>query len=177
MNNLKPKTRKLIMFTGTGKVDMETLSTECNKVINQYYEKGINEITVELYVCLYKRHYIYLSRYRVLGVDTSDNRWVKLNKGVTPIARYVVAKWKYDHARAKDIEWNKISFSSDGYDVNIIGTRLDDEVMSRAKSDSRDHVIIKACRDFMNFLNKYTIGSLNVSDKKEESADDNYEVK
>lgn len=176
MLSLSKKISNFIVGPGSSRVNTETLEEQSRKVINQYYEKGINEVTVKLYICV-RHHYLYLSKYLVRGVEMKTNRWVALNIGVNPIIKYSLLTWKFQHARSKEIQWNTISYTSDGYDVSIMSTQLDPEVDKRAKLDAQDGIILRSARSLMTFLNKVTLGNMKVKkDDKKDDQEEDYKI-
>lgn len=170
MRSLNKKLQGIFHIAGKV-VNMEELASKSEEIMSRYYKKGIKEFHVRLFVCI-RGKYLYFSRYQVVGVERKTNKWVKLSQGIGPIVRYAVAKWKWDHARAKEIEWNVIKFDFDGYDVDIDDTTLDSDIMRRAKMDARDGIVMRNARALMNFLNRATIGEIKPGKKSDDEEED-----
>ena len=161
------------VFSVNGKtITMEKLAEESSNIISRYYQRGIKDIEVRLFVCI-RGKYLYFSRFHVLGVNKLTNKWEKLSQGVDPIVRYAVAVWKYQHARSKEIEWNVIRFDFDGYDADIGDTKFDSEILKKAQSDAKDGIITRSARSLMQFINRATIGSSKPEVKKDKDSSDN----
>lgn len=171
MRSLTKKLNEMIHISGRV-VNMEELEKKCGEIIGRYYKRDIRKVTVRLFISIRKK-YLYLSRYQVLGVDRKTNKWVRLNTGIGPIVRYAVAYWKYEHAREKEIDWNVITFSYDGYDLDVEDSRFDPDVDRRARLDARDGIVTRNSRALMQFLNRATVGSMKPHVDKDDEESDN----
>ena len=151
--------RSFIMLSGNKAKDIESLESKVTPIINAYFNQGIYDVRVRLFVCKYKNKYIYTSNADCVGIEKSSNRFVKVHRGTNELVKYAVAYWKYDHARAQDIKWNTLIFHTDGYELERPDTELDESVEHRAKLDAKDGIMAKLGREITNFLYKVLIGS------------------
>ena len=169
-----PKTKKFVVLQGRT-VDLETLEEECKSVVNAYYNQGIYDVRVRIFITqvrmtphrsdyskmkqMISDNYLYVSKCSCLGVDKKSNRFVTIHKGSNKLINYALAYWKYDHARAQSIKWNTITYHTDGYDMDTPDTELDEEVAERARLDSRDGVMWKIGREVTTLLYRMFVGS------------------
>lgn len=173
MTEVKPQ-RFIMIQTGSGK-DLESLEAKVTPVVNAYFNQGIYDVRVRLYLCKYKNQYIYTSRATCLGINKKNNKFVVVNKGSNKLVDYAVAYWKYDHARAKEIKWNTIIFRTDGYEMERPDTELDEGVEERAKLDAKDGIMWKLGREITNFLYRALVGSRNPKGMQKKDQKDNNE--
>lgn len=184
--SLSKKPSSFIMLSSNRAKDLETLEEKVTPIINHYFEQGIYDIQVRLYLCVKKntvspifgRAYIYTSKAECYGIEKSSNRWIKLHRGTTDLIKYAVAYWKYDHARSQDIKWNVLTFHTDGYELSQPDTEMNEHVHDMAVADSKDGVMWRIGRDITNFLYHALIGSRKPAGMKEEkqsSTSDNYD--
>ena len=170
------KPKSFIMLSTNKAKDIESLEEKVTPVVNTYFNRGIYDIRIRLYLCKYKNKYIYVSKADCYGIEKSSNRFVPIHRGTNRLLEYAVAYWKYDHARARDIKWNTLIFHTDGYEMEQPETELDDAVAERARLDSRDGIMLKLGREITNFLYRTFVGSRDPAgmekDKKESSSDD-----
>ena len=146
---------------------LEQLEQKVTPILNALFEQGIYDVRVRLYLCKWhpkskpnaRRSFIYTSRAICLGIDKESNRFTRVHKGSNELVKYAVAYWKYDHARATDIQWNTLIFHTDGYELSPPSTELDEHVAERAIADARDGIILKIGREITNFLYRTFIGS------------------
>ena len=173
-----PKPKSFIMLSTNRAKDLETLEDKITPIVNHYFEKGIYDIHVRLYVCKYRNRYIYVSKVMTFGIEKSSNRPIEIHAGSNKLVEYAVAYWKYDHARAKDIKWNTLILHSDGYELSQPSTDLDENVEKRALSDARDGIMLKIGRAITRVLYKTFIGSWDPTTfkKKSKSDDDDMDL-
>ena len=184
--SLQKQQNNFIMLSSNRAKDLETLEEKITPIINHYFEQGIYDIQVRLFLCVRKndisavlgRSYIYTSKAICYGIEKSSNRWVRINRGTTALIKYAVAYWKYDHARAQDIKWNVLTFHTDGYELSQPDTEMNDDVYNIAVSDSKDGVMWRIGRDITNFLYHAFIGSrkpAGMKSEKKPNDSDNYD--
>ena len=170
-----PKPKSFIMLSTNKAKDLESLEEKVTPIVNAYFNQGIYDIHVRLFLCKYKNKYIYTSKANCLGIEKSSNRYVAIHKGTNKLIEYAVAYWKYDHARAQDIKWNTLILKTDGYEMERPDTDLDENVADRARLDAKDGIMLKIGREITNFLYRTFIGSRNPSgmnnDKKNNNDD------
>ena len=92
-------------------------------------------------------------RFIVSATERDSNRRVKLYRGTNVIKDFVIAKWKFDHAQAKDINWNVMEFDCDGNSVSI-STSFSDDVMKAAETDASSGIIDRTVRGVGQFLHR-----------------------
>ena len=174
MKNLTKKLEGIFHIAGRV-VNMEELAKKSEDIMSRYAKKGIYEFSVRLFVCS-RKNYLYISRYQVVGIEKKSNKKVRLTTGIGPIVRYAVALFKYEHASSeeKEFEWNTITFTFDGYDIDISNRKLDADIARRAKLDARDGIITRNARALMQFLNRATIGSMKPGEKQDKEEDDQF---
>ena len=164
----KPKPKSFIMISGNKAKDLESLEEKITPIVNVYFNQGIYDIHVRLYLCKYKNKYIYTSRAICVGIEKRSNKFIRINKGTNALVEYAVAYWKYDHARAKDIKWNTLILHTDGYELEQPSTDYDEAIENRARLDARDGILDKLGREITNFLYRTFIGSRKPDGMKEE---------
>ena len=184
-----PTTKKFVVLSGRA-ADLESLEEECKAVANAYYNQGIYDIRVRIYITqvhmspqkrtdyskvkqMINEHFLYISKCDCVGVDKKSNRYVTLHKGTNRLINYAIAYWKYDHARASTIKWNTITYHTDGYDFDQPETDLDDAVAERARLDYKDGIMWKIGREITNILYRMFVGSRDPKgmDKSDKSGD------
>lgn len=168
LNNAKVSPSKFILISrNKPKKDLESLEAKITPIVNALFNQGIYDIHVRLYLCKYRRksdpmtaryHFIYTSRAICLGIDKKTNRFTRVHKGSNELIKYAVEYWKYDHARAKDIQWNTLILHTDGYELSPPSTELNEDVEARAQADARDGIILKIGREITNLLYRFFIG-------------------
>ena len=170
------RAKSFIMLSSNRAKDLETLEEKVTPTINHYFEQGIYDIQVRLFLCVRRNDvsvvlghsYIYTSKAECYGIEKSSNRYIRIHRGTTDLIKYAVAYWKYDHARSDDIKWNVLTFHTDGYELSPPDTDMNENVYERAKADAKDGIMWRIGRDITNFLYKALIGSRKPAGMKSE---------
>ena len=172
--NLKTASKKFIMLSTNKAKDIESLEQKVTPVVNAYFNQGIYDIRVRLFLCKYKNQYIYTSKADCIGIEKKSNRFIQVHRGTNRLIEYAVAYWKYDHAGAQDIKWNTLIFHTDGYELEQPDTELDENVEHMAKLDAKDGIMVKVGREITKLLYRTFIGSRDpkgmVKEKKDGSS-------
>lgn len=143
----------LFQFT---RPNIEKLRAACFSVILAREAAGYDDVRAEFRVCFWKKLLI-TTRFIVTAVERKTNKRVKLYRGTNPIKDYTLAKWRFDHAQAKEIQWNVITFSCDGHRVDV-DTSYEDSVRKAAEADAQAGAIDRTVRGVGQFLHRLTIG-------------------
>ena len=94
----------------------------------------------------------------MIGTDRKTNEAIKIYKGTNAIKKYIVAKWKFDHAQAKEIEWNVARFDCDGESVHV-STSMAERVLEAAKRDVDSGLIDRTVSGLGQIVHDLTIGA------------------
>ena len=168
-----PKPKSFIMLSNNKAKDLETLEEKIKPILTAYFNRGIYDLRVRIYLCKYKNKYIYTSKADCYGIEKSSNRFVQIHRGTNLLFAYAIAYWKYDHARANEIKWNTLIFHTDGYELDRPETELDEAVAERARLDAKDGIMLKIGREITNILYKVFIGSRDPKGMEKNKQDDN----
>ena len=155
-------------------LNLDELKERCTKYINELYNKGYNEVSVNIYICMYKNR-LYLSRYRVTAVEMRTNKLRTLSINVKELLVYAIERWKYEHRRNEDIEWNVLVFESDGYDVED-HTKMNQKVLARANADAHDGIMMKGARFLSRMINEHIVANIKHVEKKEKKSNQPSEI-
>jgi len=132
------------------KPDLDKLKADCFSAVMEQHAKGHDNIKADFRICFFRKKYLMISKILMTAVDRETNKAVSVYSGSGAIEKYIVAKWKFDHARSKDINWNVIEFECDGESVRT-NTSFDEEVLRAAEQDVRAGVINRALSSFVRF--------------------------
>ena len=140
------------------KPDLDKLRVECYSAILGHYAEGHTDIRVQFRICMWKKKYLIISKFVIIGTDRKTNEAIKIYKGTNAIKKYIVAKWKFDHAQAKEIEWNVARFDCDGESVRV-STSMDERVLEAAKRDVDSGLIDRTVSGLGQIVHDLTIGA------------------
>ena len=141
------------LFSGP---DLNKLKAKCFASILARHAAHYDNVRADFRICFWKK-YLLATRFIVSATERDSNRRVKLYRGTNVIKDFVIAKWKFDHAQAKDINWNVMEFDCDGNSVSV-STSFSDDVMKAAETDARSGIIDRTVRGVGQFLHRVTIG-------------------
>ena len=147
------------------KPNLDKLRVECYSAIMGHYSEGHTNIHVQFRVCFWKKKYLMVSRFVILGTDKETNKAIKIYRGTNAIKKYVTAKWKFDHAQAHEIEWNVAQFDCDGESVRM-NTTMDERVLEAAQKDISAGVVDRTISGVTQMLHDLTIGAYRFGNSK-----------
>ena len=141
------------------KADLGKLQADAYSVILQHEAKGHINLRAELRICFWRKKYLMISQIPIYGTERDTNKLIKIYAGTNAIKKFMIAKWKFDHAqhRGPDFQWNVMTFECDGSSVHL-NTEYVERVEKEAIQDVNSGVIDKTVKGFFSAIHSVVLG-------------------
>ena len=137
---------------------MTDLKAECYAEIMKLQDENISTVTVQMRVCVYNGK-LYITQMPMTGINDKTNGLVKIPGNTDIIKSYLIAKWKVDHAHAKGIEWNVVTFTCDGDSVHYRSS-FSQEVLEAAMKDVKSGVVDNAVSSLFSNISYHILSPI-----------------
>jgi len=141
------------------KPNLGQLQADAYSVVLQHHAKGHIKIKAEFRICFWRKKYLMISQIPIYATEKDTNKLTKLYAGTNAIKKFLIAKWKFDHAqqRGPDFIWNVARFDCDGSSVNL-DTEFSEEILKRAIHDVNSGIVDRAVKSFFSAVRSVTLG-------------------